>query len=245
IGVNSAIYSPTGGSVGVGFAVSSNIVADVVDDLREHGEVSRGWLGVSIQDVTPELAEALGLDAPRGALVSSVIEDGPSDGALEAGDVILAFDGDAVATSRDLPKLVAAARAGDDATVELLRDGETEALEIEIGQRGIERHASLEDADGQGGASEILGATLEALTPEAREELGLDEDAEGAVVTSMSVDGPASQAGLRVGDVILQVGEEAVEGLATLDEALAEHDGSAALVKVLRDGWPIFVAVKT
>ena len=106
IGVNSAIYSPTGGSVGVGFAVAANIVADVVADLKDHGQVERGWLGVSIQDVTPEIAEALGMEQMKGALIAMVVEDGPSEDVLKSGDVIVGFDGMDVPTSRELPKLV-------------------------------------------------------------------------------------------------------------------------------------------
>ncbi len=246
IGVNSAIYSPTGGSVGVGFAVASNIVAQVVADLKEDGQVDRGWLGVSIQDVTPSIAEALELDPPRGALVASVVEGGPSEGALEAGDVILSFDGADVTASRDLPKLVGAARAGADASIEILRDGKSEIVGVEIGALPNQRLASLEGAGAdQETASDMLGATLEKLTPDLRDQLGLAKDAEGAVVTSLNSSGRAAKAGLLVGDVILRVDDEEVTDPAALDVVLENRDRATALMLVHRNGGQIFVAVKT
>ena len=133
VGVNSAIYSPSGGSVGVGFAIPSNIVQRVVADLKDDGRVDRGWLGVTIQPVTPEIAEAMGLDKAEGALVAQVAEDGPSHGILRSGDVIRDFGGTLVQSSRDLPKLVGTAEAGDRIAIGVLRDGAEATLSIEIG----------------------------------------------------------------------------------------------------------------
>ena len=129
IGVNSAIYSPNGGSVGVGFAVPSNTVETVIAQLRDDGSVERGWLGVTIQQVSPEIAAAIGLDDPHGALVADVVPDGPSAGKLETGDVILSFDGKRVELSRDLPMLVAAVAPDADVKVEVLRQGEPETVD--------------------------------------------------------------------------------------------------------------------
>ncbi|MEO0995202.1 MAG: Do family serine endopeptidase [Pseudomonadota bacterium] len=241
IGVNSAIYSPNGGSVGVGFAVASNIVADVVADLRDDGEIERGWLGVSIQRVTPPIAQALGLDAARGALVASVVEDGPSDGTLESGDVILSFAGDAVETSRDLPKLVGRARAGTPVTLEVLRDGREIEREITIGVLERDRRASL-DRDRKGRDSDTLGATLARLDPETRDRMGLDPDLRGAVITSVKRGGAADRSGLRVGDVVLRVGSDLVESPRDLNRVL-RNAGDNALMLINRRGSEIFVGL--
>ena len=246
IGVNSAIYSPTGGSVGVGFAVASNIVSQVIADLKDDGSVSRGWLGVSIQDVTPEIAEAIDLDEPRGALVATVLDDGPSAGKLEAGDVIVDFAGKPVRSSRDLPKLVAQAQAGETVDVTTLRNGERKTVEVEIGELPTKRVAMADggDSDPKGSASEALGATLAKLTPEARDNLGLGEDVSGVVITSVNARGAAAKAGLEVGDVIVRLGDQQVTSPKALDRAIADQDGDAALLMVNRRGSEIFVGVR-
>ncbi len=252
IGVNSAIYSPTGGSVGVGFAIASNIVADVVEDLKDEGSVSRGWLGVTIQDVSPAIAKAMDLDEPKGALIASVLENGPSDGALKSGDVILSFAGKLVNSSRDLPKLVARADAGEEVTIELIRDGKARSVEVTVGALSNERLASAEDAGDDSGskrtASETLGATLAKLTPEARGNLGLGDEAKGVVITSVNARGAAAKAGLQVGDVILRLDNSEVTSPKALDQALAERaqdngGDEAALLLVNRKGAEIFVGV--
>lgn len=247
IGVNSAIYSPTGGSVGIGFAVASNIAADVVEDLKEEGQVSRGWLGVTIQDVTPSIAEAMDLEVPRGALIASVVEDGPSAGTLEPGDIVVGFAGAPVESSRDLPKLVGRSDAGERVNVELIRGGEERALKIEIGALPNDRMASLDDSRSEGEeertASESLGATLARLTPEARANLGLEDEAKGVVITSLEADGAAARSGLRVGDVIVRLGDRVVENPAELDQALSAEDDKAALLLINRRGSEIFVGL--
>jgi serine protease Do len=155
IGVNSAIYSPTGGNVGVGFAIPSNIVRDVVAQLRDDGSVSRGWLGVSIQSVTPDIATALGLDEAKGALVASVIPDSPSEGKLETGDVILTFGGEPVESSRDLPRLVGSTEAGSTVELGVLRGDERQTVSVEIGELRPEQLAA---ASGVLGEPNVVGA---------------------------------------------------------------------------------------
>ncbi|MDJ0857895.1 MAG: Do family serine endopeptidase, partial [Dinoroseobacter sp.] len=187
VGVNSAIYSPTGGSVGVGFAVASDIVEMVVEDLKDDGKVDRGWLGVSIQNVTPDLAAALGLENAKGALVSSVVAGSPSDGALETGDVILTFDGQDVPNSNDLPKLVAAAGIGETVEVVVLRSGNTKTLDISLGQFTAAQNAQRDVAEPEEtSALEAMGATVAELTDSARAEIGVGEDTQGLVITSLS-----------------------------------------------------------
>ena len=247
IGVNSAIYSPTGGSVGIGFAVASNIVTDVVEDLKEEGRVSRGWLGVTIQDVTPSIAKAMDLETPQGALIASVLQDGPSAGALEPGDVVVEFGGLPVESSRDLPKLVGRSDAGERVSVELIRNGEERELELEIGALPNDRMAALDDSRSEDQeertASESLGATLARLTPEARTNLGLEDEAKGVVITSLEADGAAARSGLRVGDVIVRLGDRVVENPAELDQALSAEDDKAALLLINRRGSEIFVGL--
>jgi len=246
IGVNSAIISPTGGSVGVGFAIPSEIVKRVVADLKDHGSVARGWLGVAIQNVTPDIASALGMKDASGAIVANVMPDGPSNGKLERGDVILKFDGQKVAESRDLPKLVGATAAGKTVDVEVLRDGKDKVVQVEIGTLPDQKTASNDTGAGKDEetASEKLGASLAALTPDMRKELGLDDAVGGAVVTSLKGDGAAAQAGVQVGDVILRVGSENVTGPAELDAALKKVETPSALLLINRRGNELFLGVK-
>ncbi|HET7410124.1 MAG TPA: trypsin-like peptidase domain-containing protein, partial [Paracoccaceae bacterium] len=142
IGVNSAIYSPSGGNVGVGFAIPSDLVKEVVAQLKEDGTVDRGWLGVAIQTVTPEIAAAMGLEESTGALVASVVDDAPATGALEVGDVILSYDGEPVGDSRDLPRLVAQTDAGDTVDIEVLRGDARETVQVTVGELKPEQLAA-------------------------------------------------------------------------------------------------------
>ena len=245
IGVNSAIYSPNGGSVGVGFAIPSNTVEAVVAQLRDGGEVQRGWLGVQIQAVTPEIATAIGLDDPRGALVADMVPDSPAMGNLEIGDVILSFDGKPVESSRELPKLVAAVAPDETVKVEVLRQGKDETVEFKLGRFDETRMASAEPGDAQEGAdSDKLGATLAPITPTAREQLGLDDEVSGVVITSLDGKGIAADAGLEVGDVILQVGDSAVRTPGDVEKALQASTTDAVLMHIDRRGAKIFVGVK-
>src|SRR5690625_2482177 len=150
IGVNSAIYSPSGGSVGVGFAIPSDLVKDVVAQLRERGSVDRGWLGVAIQTGKRDIASAMGLDEAKGALVASVVNDSPAVGVLEIGDVILTYDGKQVPDSRALPRLVAATSAGSTVDVEVLRNGEKKTVQIKVGELKSERQASAASGGSKG-----------------------------------------------------------------------------------------------
>ena len=247
IGVNSAIYSPNGGSVGVGFAIPSNTVKTVVAQLRSSGAVERGWLGVTIQNVTPEIAAALGIDEPRGALVSDVLADGPANGKLETGDVILSFDGKPVASSRELPKLVAAAAPDAAVKVEIRRNGADQTIDLALGKFKDEQVAAVATGSPQeedGTASAKLGATLAAITPAARGQLALDDSVSGVVITSLEGDGRAADAGLEVGDVILQVGTSKVASPTDVDDALKDVKSDAVLMQIERQGARIFVGVR-
>ncbi|MEM6578284.1 MAG: Do family serine endopeptidase [Pseudomonadota bacterium] len=243
VGVNSAIFSPTGGNVGIGFAVTSNIVDLIVSDLRDDGSVERGWLGVSIQTMSPEIAAAIGLEDRKGALVSGVVSGGPSDGTLEIGDVILSFDGKTVADARDLPRLVGAADVNGTSDVDIIRDGDRQTLEIEIGQyNDVTADAPTETLEKPSSAK--LGVTVAPLTETARSEIGVDDDATGVVVTSLAPSGAAASAGLQVGDVIVQYGDQPVSNPESLREAVQSDDREAVLVLLNRRGQQIFVAVE-
>lgn len=243
VGVNSAIYSPSGGSVGVGFAVASNTVDHIVDDLLDDGKVDRGWLGVSIQGVSPDIADALGLDDTRGALVASVVEDGPSEGKLKTGDVILEFNGEPVKSSADLPQLVGAAKVGEKAQVRILRDGKEKTISVKLGEFQPQEAAYRPAGRDSATSYEELGATVAPLTDTARAEIGLDPDVEGVVITSMKASGKAALAGLRVGDVILRVGDEEVATPGDLDHALKAQHAHRAMVLINRSGHQLFVAM--
>jgi len=219
VGVNTAIISPTGGSIGIGFAVPSDTVVAVVDQLKQYGETRRGWLGVKIQTVTDDIAETLSVPESRGALVSAVTPGSPAaQGGLETGDVIMKFDGKDVTTMRGLPKIVAQTQIGKTVDVEVLRKGATKTLQIKVGllQDEIAGESKPEDeeSDSPQGAppvvSEVIGLKLVPLTDEIRRKYGLDEKVTGAVIDDIDPDSPAAQKGLKPGDVVVEAGQNPV-----------------------------------
>ncbi len=246
IGVNSAIYSPTGTWVGVGFAIPSSTAEQIVADLREDGAVERGWLGVAIQPVTDEIAAALGLEEATGALVSDVAPDSPASDTLETGDLILTFNGQEVTASRDLPRIVAETPPGTEAEIEILRGNTRETVSVELGRLDFEQVAAANGSEerGPGALSDRLGATTAPLTAEVRQRLGVESDAEGLVITSLDGEGAAAEAGLTVGDVILRVGNQPVRSNADLEQALESVEGDAALFQIERGGSRLFVGVR-
>ncbi|MEQ9112935.1 MAG: DegQ family serine endoprotease [Miltoncostaeaceae bacterium] len=247
IGVNTAILSPNGGSIGIGFAMSSRVAENVIKQLRDFGETRRGWLGVRIQDVTDDLAEGLGLSEVRGALVTDVPEGPALEAGMEAGDVILSFDGVEVDDTRGLVRQVANTEVGKEVRVMVFRDGKTETLRITLGRReDAERPipASVNSTDPV--TSEVLGLTVSNMTDELREQLGLGEDADGLVVAEVAEDSEAYEKGLRAGDIITEAGQEKVSSVADLegriDEA-REAGRKSLLLLVRREGDPRFVAL--
>ena len=250
IGVNTAILSPDGGSIGIGFAMASNVVKGVVDQLKEFGETRRGWLGVRIQDVTPDIAESIdGLEEARGALVTDVPEGPASEAGMEAGDVILVFDGIDVVDTRQLVRVVANTAVGKSVRVTVLRDGETQTLKVTLGRRetaeGSVPAAQPGPAD-EPAEAEILGMTVSPLTDELRGQLELSADAQGLVVTDVDVESEAYDKGLRAGDLITEAGQErltSVEELETRIEEAREAGRKSLLLLVRRAGEPRFVAL--
>jgi serine protease Do len=215
IGINTAIYSPSGGSIGIGFAIAANLAKPVIAQLREFGETRRGWLGVRIQPVTDEIAESLALGEPKGALVASVFEKGPAEEAgIKAGDVILKFDGKDVPRVRVLPRIVAETSIGKAVAVEVWRKGEVLKLSVRIGELKDEEIAAAEAVEEQKSAPEdgiaALGMTLSSLTDDLRERFEIGDEVNGVVITEVDEDSAASEKGLRAGDVIVEVAQEVV-----------------------------------
>jgi len=242
IGIDTAIYSPNGGSVGIGFAIPSDLAAQVVAQLREHGKVERGWLGVQMQAVTPALAKAMGLEKGDGVLVNEVVADSPAAKArLQQGDVITTFNGEAIKTPRDLALAVAKAHAGDDAKVGLLRHGHEVTAAVSIAARAKDPAEADAPDTGQ------LGLALMPLSGDAKAQLGLGSSAKGVVVAQVAAGSAAEESGVQPGDVIVRVGETAVatpkEAIARIHEA-QEKKMEAVPLLVTRNGTTYYVALQ-
>ena len=245
IGVNSAIYSPTGGSVGIGFAIPSNLVKEIVAELETNGKVTRGWLGVQIQPLTDDIAEGLGLAETNGALVAGIEPGSPAEHAgVKPGDVIVGMNGEMLEEYKDLPRLVAGIEAGSDSTLTVKRNGETIDLSVEIGNMPGEEAqvAAATDSD-----TPKIGVYLAELTPEARQQYRIGKETEGVLVAGVMPGSPAAKAGLIEGQVINMVGQQAVKSpqdvIAGVRQA-AEEEKSSVLLMLEQNGQQRFVAVK-
>ena len=249
IGINTAIFSQTGGSVGIGFAISSKLAKRVTAQLAEYGTTRRGWLGVFIQEVTPDIAESLGLDEATGALVSTVNELSPAQAAgLEPGDVIISFDGKAIEKMRDLPRIVAETEIGATVAVELIRNGSRMSVDVTLGELEKAELVGIVGEESQGDAEsfEKLGFSVDNLNAELAAELGLDANMRGVVVTEVEERGPAFNKGLQPGDVIKRFGQRRVENAADLAKSVAEtlESGRAGvLLLVESEGRERFIQI--
>ncbi len=248
IGVNTAIFSPTGGNIGIGFAIPAETVGEVVAELREKGRVERGWLGVRIQRVTPELAAGLGLAQEGGVLVADVLAGGPaSKSELQAGDVILSADAQPLENGRELPRLVAATEPGTRMRLEVWRDGKRRQLSVTLGRMPeADRVAVAPSEDMEETNQPRLGLYLAPLTPELRAQKGLDADRTGVYVARVEPGSPASRAGIASGSLISMVGANPVDSPAQLLAAVraaAEEARTSVILRVERDGQALFVAV--
>ncbi|MCW5892881.1 MAG: DegQ family serine endoprotease [bacterium] len=242
VGINTAIFSRGGGNIGIGFAIPIDLASEIIPQLKEKGRVTRGWLGVMIQKVTPDIAESLGLEEPRGALVADVVKDGPAEAAgIKVGDVIVDFDGKKVSDSAELPLLVARTGIGKAVTVKVIRDKKVESVSVTIAELKEEDEA----AAGGPGSADDLGLALQTLTPDLAENLGLDRNMKGVVVTQVEPSGPAAEAGLRRGDVILEVNRTVVKDVSTFQKLVGDAGkGKSLLFLVRRGDNTIFLAVK-
>ncbi len=216
IGINTAIFSQSGGNIGIAFAVPSNTANGVVKQLLEYGETRRGWIGVQIQDVTQEIAESLGMKTPTGALVQGVDPKGPSFTAgLKSGDVIVRFDGKDVRNSRELPRIVSETPIGKSVDVAVLRDSKEQSLKVTLGRReqGLQTaNLTPSDADSKSVAptASSLGLTIAPLSAEMRNRFKVKEDISGVVITGVDASSMAAEQRLKAGDVIVQVQNDAV-----------------------------------
>jgi serine protease Do len=219
IGINTAIFSPTGGSVGIGFAIPASTAKPVIDQLIKNGSVKRGWLGVHIQTVTEEIAETLGLGKAEGALVANVIKDSPASSAgIKAGDVILSFDEKKVEGMRSLPKIVAETRVGKDAKVKVWRSGKIINLRVAVGELEEDKKLASSKDKQKEGDHEIkeLGLTVTAITDQIKRRFKLLKGAKGLVVTKVEKSGPAAEKNVRVGDLIVEVSQEEVTSVSDM-----------------------------
>ena len=239
IGINTAIFSRSGGNIGIGFAIPINLVKELLPQLRGKGKVTRGYLGVLIQKVTPEIAESLGLQKSYGALVANVSKDGPADKAgVKVGDVIVEFDGKEVKDSSDLPIIVARTPVDKKVRMKVLRDKKEIVLNVTVGELKDEEVVASAPEKGE------LGLTVQRLTPQMAESLGL-EKAEGVVVTAVEPGSPADDAGIRRGDVILEVDRKAVRSVDDYKKAIAgARKGRGVLFLVRRGDNTLFLALK-
>lgn len=250
VGVNTAILSPTGGSIGIGFSMASNVVTKVVDQLKEFGETRRGWLGVRIQDVTPDVAEAMGLTAATGALITDV-PDGPAkDAGLLAGDVILSFNGAEIKDVRDLTRNVADSPIGEDVPVVVLRSGAEETVQVKLGRReeaeAETQPAAVQQTPEQPTQTEVLGVTVVPVDDTVAQSLKLPAGSQGLAVTHVDPSSEAASKGVAPGDVIVEAGQQKVVQLSDLEDRITEAKDAgrkSILLLIRREGDPRFVAL--
>ncbi len=256
VGINTAIFSPTGGSVGIGFSIPVATAEPVIRQLIKGGEVKRGWLGVHIQGVTEEIAETLGLKAAAGALVASVIKGGPAEkSGLQPGDVVLKFDGRDVGEMRRLPRMVADTEVGKKVPVVVWRNGKETKLDVTVGQleddakiaaRG-EPKGGKKGGDGNGVAIGDLGLSVAEAGPRARERFKIEKDVKGVIVTDVVEGGPAAEKGVNPGDIIVEVGQQEVRKPADVTARIQEAKKAgrkSVLLLIEGQGGLRFVAVR-
>ncbi len=248
VGVNTAILSPNGGSIGIGFSMASNVVSRVIDQLKEYGETRRGWLGVRIQDVSDDVAEAMEMDDTRGALVTDVPEGPAAEAGMKQGDVILSFDGREVTDTRELVRVVGNTEVGKTVRVVIYRDGATKTLKVTLGRREEAEAAAVPAAQpmDEPGQATIMGLKLSVLTEELRQKLELGDRANGLVVMDVDQASEAYEKGLRAGDLITEAGQQTLTRIDDFQdriEAAREAGRKSLLLLVRRAGEPRFVAL--
>jgi serine protease Do len=274
IGINTAIYSPSGGSIGIGFAIPAEMAVGVIDQLKEFGEVRRGWLGVRIQPVTDDIAQSIGLKESKGALIAGLIENsGVDNKEIKAGDVVIRYDGKPVERARDLPRLVAESAVGDEVEVVVVRDGEEKTVKVKLG-RLVEDDKSTEEAtedqapppdmeEGEEGeevpnapkkeqkeqaGTSVLGMKLSEINDDVRGEFGIAEDVEGVAVLYVAPGSAAGEKRIETGDVIVDIGQVTVKSPADvkkrIDALRREGRKNALLMLASRSGELRFVTIR-
>ena len=234
------IYSPSGGNVGIGFAIPINLASNVVQQLKDSGRVVRGWLGVVVQTVTPDLAQSFGLKDGRGALVADLASDGPAETAgLKRGDIIIRFNDKPIGEMSDLPMLVAETPIGQKVMVTLLREGKTQKISVKIGELKENREPDMRSQN----SSVNIGIHVREITPELVQALGLTED-KGILIVSVEPGSIAGNAGLTKGDVIKEINRSSITTLADFNAALEKARGGNILLLVKRGRSSLWVVVK-
>jgi len=241
VGINSAIFSQSGGSIGIGFAIPINMAKNLLPQLKT-GKVVRGWLGVMIQKITPDLKDKLKLKEEKGALVSDVTAGGPADKAgIQRGDVIVSFDGKEIKDSSELPYRVASTPVGKVVPVEIMRKGQKKTVQVAIGELKEEKQPSEVGEAKQGS---IFGMRVDSLTPEIARNLGLSETS-GVIVAEVAAGGPAAEAGVQPGDIIIEVDQEAVKDLKQFNQKVQGYKtGDTILFLIKRQGATLFLTLK-
>ncbi len=249
IGINTAIISPSGGSIGIGFAVPSDAAIAVLDQLKQFGETRRGWFGVKIQSITDDIAETLGVKENTGALVSSVTADGPAAKAgIEAGDVILKFDGKEISSVRGLPRIVAQTPIGRTVDVELLRKGQKKSLKVMVARLVEDDDVTIAKKAAEAAPEKaLIGLKLSQLTDELRQKFGIDAKIKGVVITDIDPQSPAAVKNLKVGDVIVEAAQDQIDSVDDIAKSVDKVKKSGRKQVLLRiegsKGDTRFVAV--
>jgi serine protease Do len=256
IGINTAIISPSGGSIGIGFSIPSKLASEVVDQLRKYGETRRAWLGVRIQQVTDDIADSLGMGQARGALVAGIVKGGPVDnGSIEPGDVIVKFDGQDVKEMRDLPRIVAEDEVGKTVDVVVVRKGKEQTVKVKLGRledqdenAGKKPSTPQQHPDAKPSEGAVLGMTLGELNQENRARFKIASDVKGVVVTQVAPDSPAAEKGIAAGDVISEISQQAVSSPKDVRDRIAalrqQNRRAALLMLASKTGELRFVTVR-
>ena len=240
IGINTAIFSPTGGSVGIGFAIPSSLAKPVVDDLKKFGRIRRGWLGVHIQSLDQDLADSMGLPSDKGAVVVKVSEDGPAAKTdIKAGDVIVKFDGKEVSEMRRLPRIVAETPIGKKVDVELWRNGQKMVTQVVVGELKEEpaQEAKADEKPTKASAAAKiaeLGLSVGPITPQVRDKFGMDDQVKGVIITDVNSNSEAAEKGLRPGDVIIDAGQQSLQNPSDLVKVIDRAKSAGQRTVLLR-----------
>lgn len=243
VGVNSQIYTRGGGSIGLSFAIPASVARNVVEQLKSNGKVTRGWLGVSIQDVDKNLAESFGLKRPRGALVAQVSKGSPAEkSGIESGDVIVSFDGKSIPTSADLPHVVGLIAPGTTVPVEIVRNKKSKTIKVKVGGLDAEQSYSLADSGGATSRGGRLGMTVESVPSESLEEYGLSG---GVVVRDVQPSSLAANAGIVPGDIITLIDSTPIKSVKNFRKAVDGLKGGGSVpLRLIRRGSPLFIGLK-
>jgi serine protease Do len=238
VGINTAIFSQSGGNIGIGFAIPTNSIKEVLPQLRDKGKVVRGYLGTTVQKITPEIADSLGIKDRHGALVAEVMKGSPAERAgIKTGDVIVEFNNKEIKDSSDLPAMVARVAPGTSVPLKVLRDGKDISLPIAVGEM---KENEVVASGGEGG----LGLTVQPVTPEIAENLGINRT-DGVVITNVTPGGAADEAGLREGDLITQVNRNPVKNLADYNREMAKSEKNKSVLLLIKRGdQSVFLALK-